>query len=138
MQEKLLSTRLLHFTENELSWECVPFAHCEYCLEPHHDTLVTAGGIWLKDLRGQSIWSAMIENYTQRQLTYARDELSALTGQAIEVQNYCYDRYLTGFWEGDLPWHLSWSVKRPDYGTRVYSLIAPLWSWACLIGKSKL
>jgi hypothetical protein len=137
-QERLLSPRLLHFTSDELMWECMETSSCE-CSPPgaNWDSLrrryppkkehanVTyrislsdpAAGALTPFLAFRPIlspaqrWRNMVNEYSSLDLTLAKDKLPALSGAAKQMQQ-CRknERYLAGLWEGTLVWDLLWYV----------------------------
>lgn len=136
-QEKLLSPRILHFTEDELTWECASLSRCE-CRVRRFDEEVIYDLIRPEHLEDAEGWTKITEEYTGRQLTYATDRLAALSGLAAQAQTFRPGiRYLGGLWEGDLPNCLLWNIKNPTSCKRLQPTIAPSWSWACLDGKVK-
>lgn len=149
LQERVLSTRILHYNEREISWECKEAFHCE-CQEPTRTknrselaSLQIFGalyGHW--DLNGfTNAWQKVVGSYTNRALTRDMDKLPALSGivhlvQELLLRHNLDDTYLAGLWKfnlaQDLTWHQSlWrsTLKRsPSYR-------APSWSWMCIEGS---
>lgn len=144
-QERLLSTRILHYTQGELMWEC-------------HETTLSESGFpilyngvplnhwWLSRLRepfageyrdfgsfqGACRWySFMEQDYSQRLLTVPSDKLVAISGVARLTAKVFSLRYLAGLWDDSvmaLHVGLCWKVvvkcpSNPDYR-------CPSWSWA--------
>ena len=147
-QEQILSTRILHFTQEELLWECRSEIFCE-CTPEAADCLwdsrksvdrTTPGVKQAFDFTQQvqmSDWYKIVEIYTTRDLTYSRDRLPALSGIADAFQKSLRDpgRYLAGLWENDLIEGLLWvtydsNPKRARQ--RSHRSSPPSWSWASL------
>lgn len=149
LQERVLSTRILHFNEREISWECKEAFRCE-CQEPTQTknrgdlaSLQIFGALYEHwDLLGfTQAWQKIVGSYTTRELTRDMDRLPALSGIARLVQELLLrhdvdNTYLAGLWRfnlaQDLTWHQSlWrsTLKRPP------SYRAPSWSWASVEGR---
>ncbi|KAK3349101.1 heterokaryon incompatibility protein-domain-containing protein [Lasiosphaeria hispida] len=83
------------------------------------------------------VWRDLVEQYSKRQLTSAKDTLravSALSNMFAEVHG---DTYLAGLWKENLVPELAWFVEtndRRDTTTPEMRLAAPTWSWAS-VGK---
>jgi hypothetical protein len=127
-QERRLSRRMLHFTANELVWECREGTSCECSANPEHvswEHLATPNHHSVYES-----WHGVIQEYSSLDLTYETDKLPALSGLAQrELSARLSDRYLAGLWESslldDLLWHVSGDeVDRPQEWR------APSWSWA--------
>lgn len=147
LQEQLLSTRVLHFTQQELFWECCAKASCKCSPEasggirsfPDHrfrsmKRLVNVSCDTYRDVDIVD-WYKLLAIYRQREFTYDKDMLPALSGIADGFQRAVRDpgRYLAGLWEKDLIRGLLWKVEQPgprglSHGTCLYS--PPSWSWA--------
>jgi hypothetical protein len=89
-----------------------------------------------------SHWRDLVESYSDRELTFEKDKLPAISGLARFYAEHLKDHYLAGIWKSDLYISLFW-YKPPDpYSERrtLHSLIntitshrsyiAPSWSWA--------
>jgi hypothetical protein len=92
-------------------------------------------------------WIGLVQNYTQRKLTFPQDKLTALAGLARIVAEKTGDRYLAGLWAAHLLEDLNWHVyvqeetslgATPTKGTvlgeatKPEEYRAPSWSWASL------
>jgi hypothetical protein len=140
VQERLLSRRNLHFSHDQIFWECRSDSACETFPEKapfkeipqflkHRFSRVVYGG----DEGPQSlteVWSVLISQYTKCNLTYATDKLIAFGGIASTFSEPLGQRYVAGLWLENLAYQLCWSGKR---GTgQAYT--APSWSWASTEG----
>ena len=146
-QERLLATRVLHFTDAEVVFECKTSCCCE------------CGGIenWygtpLKHFYAQVIqntfiqntfvtgpwdgWKQIVRPYIQKDLTVPQDVLPALAGIASRMKSSELGRYIAGLWEAQLAKDLFWfadvvSSREP------FTQTAPTFSWAGLAGTSKV
>jgi len=107
-QERLLAPRVIHFSSQELVWECNQAGACQcngYTLESNAK---------LHDWTGARAWTDAIELYTSLRLTSEKDRLIALLGFArwygeLAGQSIESD-YLLGLWKGSLHNDLLWRV----------------------------
>lgn len=136
MQERLLSTRTLHFGPAELGWECRARIACE-CTATSIRT--RRGAALMKGAVERGDWEKLVKEYTRTQLSVRTDRLPALGGLAMVFERekglQGGEGYIAGLWRGNLGggllWHLSDSavvdhIVAPSLG-RDY---APSWSWA--------
>lgn len=156
LQERLFSTRILHFAANEMIWECKASLNCE-CegilqapapvrgeeslkalfemaqamisrnrITEFLPSWATSGRV-LQHQEFFAVWTRIVSAYSARKLTVEIDRLPAISGLA---RHFSHRRtYLAGLWADDLPWYLCWSVGRaPVYSRSMYS--GPTWSWA--------
>lgn len=148
LQERLLSCRILHFTADQVYWECsgleasevFPKGLVEGCGERFKQLLPFAGLPETKQLdpgRGPyGIWDRIIKMYSSGKLTKMSDRLVALSGIAHKVQRLIipHDTYLAGLWKHDLPFGLLWDVEDSQVQNFGKQYIAPTWSWASRAG----
>jgi hypothetical protein len=127
-QERLLSTRVVHFGPQEIAWECKSIAVCqcgkyeadylqmtsfnEYNSTPsRYPKLFHEHGMLAKDIsfkRGR--WRQIIEEYTKLDLTKRSDRLPALAGLARQFHDNGMQEYAFGLWKCCLPQDLLWKV----------------------------
>ncbi|KAM0483165.1 hypothetical protein ACHAPX_002613 [Trichoderma viride] len=139
-QEQILSSRMLHFCNMELFFECKKDADCE-CEE------VTAywstKKVLLNELlqkKNQNVvfsWPEFVEDYTELKMTYDRDRLPAFSSIARKVaQLNPGDCYLAGKWKSTLLKSLLWVIVRGKLQRyRPAEPRAPSWSWASAFGS---
>ncbi|KAJ2988194.1 hypothetical protein NUW58_g4108 [Xylaria curta] len=148
-QERMLSTRVLHFGRYEIFFECRSTIECECGGIEFHGmssaapkTLIKieyANALWDYDSGDEHqryqlarLWRTMVCSYTPLRLTKLKDRLPAIGGLARDLARRRESRYLAGLWEDTLNDDLLWTVqatsqyKRP----RTYPRNAPTWSWA--------
>ncbi len=108
LQERLLSPRVLHFTPDELIWECMESTTCECgCIR----SLWTPGWVpFNKDLLYEPIlaekskaeltanWHRIVEQYSRLDLSFSRDRLPAISGAANRISPYKGCEYYCGLW----------------------------------------
>ena len=137
VQERLLSRRVLHFSNQQIFWECHELNACETFpkgLEP----MVPDISIGFKNLhtactsemRLAPQWERVTRAYTRAALTKTTDKIIALAGIADEMQSVLSDKYLAGLWARNLPEQLVWQVVGDkEKASRPPSYRAPSWSW---------
>ncbi|KAI1205046.1 HET-domain-containing protein [Annulohypoxylon truncatum] len=142
LQEECLSQRRIHFTETELKWKCPTEANCECGLRTLVDLYDPVDNFsnlvdpekakkqpWKTP---ESIWQAIVVDYTSRSLTYETDRIVALAGIAAKVREERQD-YLGGLWRKQLNTTIFWKAASRCHRTIEY--VAPSWSWASVVGK---
>ncbi|WXC56409.1 hypothetical protein SNK03_002346 [Fusarium graminearum] len=157
-QERLLATRILHYTKSEMIFDCLSSMDCECgALEKHEDDplvparrIIKTGHKFItgtKSYRGTSLrpskplegevkefqehhelWRDLIVQYSQKQITFRTDGLPAVAGLATEWSDKLTGRYLAGLWGKDLLNGLRWMPDEKDSEEEL-SYIAPSWSW---------
>lgn len=142
-QERLLSPRTLHFSRNEMAWECRSVCECECSatsLRPVRNTSVIKHFLHPRQVNSKLVESSwrndVVPAFTQLELTFATDRLPAIAGLAEEFGKLrSGDEYLAGLWlksiKADLLWHVTpisrGSARIPGKGT-------PTWSWGSVTG----
>lgn len=134
LQERLLSQRIIHFTKEELVWECPQCLHCECSELPSRyffdqPMLLRTDQVYGKQYRDK--WSVIVEDYTALALTHARDIFPALQGMA-KTHAVSLGAYHAGLWRDTMPGSLTWRSK--GVSTRPADWRAPSWSWASIVG----
>jgi hypothetical protein len=81
-------------------------------------------------------WPDILQNFSGRQITYARDRLPAIAAIASEFQKITGDRYFTGIWESHVIEDLMWVSASPESSRHSPGL--PSWTWASLEGPVSL
>jgi len=136
-QERLLSRRIVHFTEEGIFWECQEFdATSKEMIDPcevgaemgsQHASFLTF-----------SQWLCFIEFYSLSEFSQKADRLIALSSIARSVSSERFGKtYFAGIWQSHLEACLSWKSESPcSADSRASCLeIAPSWSWASAPGK---
>jgi hypothetical protein len=127
LQERLLSPRTVHFTRQEVFWEChTKFVSESSPFESDHRVL------FKKKPLSRKMWGNIIMAYSSRSLTYQKDGLIALAGIAENIQRQTNDNYYAGMWLDDLVWQLCWERAGSTPGRRLLPPRAPTWSWASI------
>ncbi|KAL7954955.1 heterokaryon incompatibility domain-containing protein [Trichoderma compactum] len=163
-QERLLSSRILHFGPQELSWECLQESACQ--CTGHYASSVTVDPVhmvhtmaalrvlnpkavfnqdyWKKLYGTQQVkaWHMIVEDYTRLHLTFESDIYPAISGIAKRFQSSSGSEYVAGLWTksliDDLAWHkentAGDSTKHIEWHQRPKVWRAPTWSWAAVRG----
>jgi hypothetical protein len=147
LQERLLSTRVLHFTRGQLFWECQLGQACETLpyLElksPNHppDEIISEASRPVRQLDGVALtpledhWEELVEIYTDAHLTRPEDKLVAISSLAKEVQQWTEDHYYAGLWCNSFARGLLYHLEIPQRPSS-FNYRAPSWSWASVTGK---
>ncbi|KAL8710769.1 MAG: hypothetical protein Q9220_004787 [cf. Caloplaca sp. 1 TL-2023] len=152
-QEWLLSKRLIHFSHDQVRWECYCLSASQVYPEGHsgldeHDRddhgISTKGIIVsLSDddstLDAFGLWGRIREEYSAKRLTECTDKLTAFSGiarMAHKVLKSLPEEYCAGLWRPMLLPELLWErfdVEARRQPSKTY--IAPTWSWASLDGE---
>jgi hypothetical protein len=164
IQEMSLARRVLHFSKDQLFWECNQKMTCEAYpngipigepeTTPRIDSFFLnafeanrlrcfseewAGLLDPKpQLRCYDLWSNIVVAYTKCHLSHSTDKLVAISGLAKEIRQLANDEYLAGLWKKHLPHHLLWFMERPSISVSTHATqmyCAPSWSWASTIGE---
>lgn len=154
IQERLFSPRILHYTQDQLYWECqhcilsengLPLGYLSSERSAKLRPLVRSYGTWPegyeKTQRGLSVlwFNVLVELYSETRLTRGSDKLIAVSGLAkVFAQAKGPSQYMAGLWENDLYMGLQWYRDTDDQtnvGKKTEIYRAPSWSWASQDGK---
>lgn len=146
-QERMLATRMLHYTKKEVVFECASSMSCECGALQDHDqdphlearrTILTRpaqvpGGTVTSqndhDIGDPGTWRDFMMEFSQKKITRRTDCLPAIAGLAVKWhRGPSTGRYLAGIWEDDLLRSLAWLPHEADQGQEL-GYIAPSWSW---------
>lgn len=151
LQERWLCPRMLHFSSNQIFWECRTAVASEtlpaLCVEPRrrqlkyeshipeNESAQSAERLGVLAGRERNTWTRIAANYSEANLTYDTDKLVALSGivKVFSAREH-QDEYLAGLWKRYFASQLSWGV----WGENPLSYdqyIAPSWSWASIHGQ---
>ncbi|KAI1177755.1 HET-domain-containing protein [Nemania sp. FL0916] len=143
MQERSLSTRLVHFCRNKMFFECRGCLESEEN-EPVQESDTINSTLWPRspDTSYEELlrrWELFVDEYMLRSLTVSTDRLPAIQSVAEEMAAATGQIYVhsAGMWQSNLEHELLWCVvfgeaKRPDVWR------APSWSWAAVEGPISL
>lgn len=148
VQERVLAPRIVHFSSNQILWECCQERAAEYLpadavdgdgelkkTTPYPGT--TEGQdpnrIWV-----HRNWASLVEKYSSCSLTVQSDKLIAISGlarRACGQLGLTPQDYVAGLWKSNLIYGLLYRIERES--TIIPSRFpdrAPSWSWASLNG----
>ncbi|KAH7066876.1 hypothetical protein BKA63DRAFT_425637 [Paraphoma chrysanthemicola] len=159
IQERFLSPRVLHFTSDQMFWECSDKYACEtfpkgmpqvygFAFQPYRLLEEKQRAEYPSMLDNRRVWGRMCEDYSAARLTFTSDKLIAFSGMAKDFHSrQPSDTYLAGMWKSDFVHSLVWSVRaldgrpfQPNGSREEYadpyitassplSYRAPSWSW---------
>lgn len=110
MQERLMSARVVHFSSNELCFECREGTLCEcgYC-----SGLPDRGEVpWKAHFERIGDWYSLLTRYTACGITKGSDWLPALAGLAA-LNSRPSVRYCSGLWSDELLYGMTWHHLQP-------------------------
>lgn len=134
LQERVLASRILTYTKHELRWTCLSGTACEcglfgeFATDPFRSVFSVE-----EEAEVHKLWHDVLERYTQRNITYIKDRLPALSGIAKVVQDISRSEYIAGLWSKTLIRDLAWSAVSGEYALPEYA--APTFSWASIPGS---
>ncbi|KAI3327351.1 HET-domain-containing protein [Xylariaceae sp. AK1471] len=145
LQEQLLSSSVLYFSEDVIHWECPEVQGIEHpayklpqrlsyaTLLAESNCLTTKQRIEQKENYLTS-WYKVVTIFSKRSLTVPGDKLPALDGLASTFKDLVDDESIFGLWKSDLHRGLLWyTAGQWILPPCVYR--APTWSWACRDGS---
>lgn len=157
-QERLLSTRALHFHAEELIWECASGISCEcsrlekfqggdpngllQLCETNQVKMMFLSMLSPTVTASQLLdtWLEIITEYGALKLTKQSDRLPAISGLASRVSEHLAGEYLGGLWSQDIPRALCWAkgstTGNEHPSSRVADSSVPSWSWASISNHS--
>jgi hypothetical protein len=136
-QERMLSRRVLHFSEEGVFWEC----QSRDVIWGELERLLPVGwgvGSQQASFLTLSKWLMFIEFYSASAFTQSSDRLVALSSIAkcVPIERFG-NAYVAGIWCTHLAMCLAWWSENPSSAPARASClaIAPSWSWASVIGQ---
>ncbi|KAE9363408.1 HET-domain-containing protein [Stipitochalara longipes BDJ] len=144
-QERLLSARIIHFTEKQLFWECREKIIAEDGISRRWEDFHPAPRLkfhvtdwnW-HNSTDDSLreWYGLIQNaYSKRQLTVSTDKLPAISALARLWSHYVGAPYLAGIWQKDVQFGLCWYRNSASFNSKPSVYRCPSWSWAAIEGE---
>ena len=140
-QERAMSSRILHYTAEQLIWECRELYQAEDSLPvigpdwDHTRTLSATifpspGAIVHPDQLIHDWYGLVLEPYSERRFTFPSDRLPAIAGIAEIFGRKLQSEYISGTWTAGIAAGLSWyrAGKRWDNGCE--ELKGPIFSWS--------
>ncbi|KAH9209350.1 heterokaryon incompatibility protein-domain-containing protein [Leptodontidium sp. 2 PMI_412] len=146
-QEQLLSRRNVYLGGNIIVWDCCVKQHHEFTFESNYYSDVSTGkqDFFQAMLRQRHyskadrpewigrFWELLVQNYTVANLTFASDQVFAIAGIAVAIQEATQWTYVCGMWyeylQQQLTWHIAGLPKCKFPRPRLKSTKIPSWSW---------
>ncbi|CAI6333603.1 unnamed protein product [Periconia digitata] len=158
-QERMLSPRLLHFTKNQVFWDCETLSACEvfpngipFSLDHQASTdrhwrgrlgqsqsALTGFSGANDDESSYTFWMTAVESYTSCNITNQGDKAIAIWSIAKLIRDTLQNEtYAVGMWSQFLEEQLAWRVRDVEKSERDPQLQKdiPSWSWASV--KSRI
>lgn len=152
VQERLLAPRVLHFSAQQVSWECgqrwtlekVPLEFMESKPTLQLVAQLDHNGQQRKRMKRLKLhepqkavdWPRIVTYYTACGLTKQQDVLVAIAGIARRLCPVVNDIYVAGLWAKSLPTTLLWQRSTPkESRLPPTEYFAPTFSWAASDGE---
>lgn len=140
LQERLLSSRVLYFTAEEMLFQNGQEIICQCGGFPSDLNWASRDmqrSQWHPLKQAYRRWHDIVEQYTSMNLEFTTDRLPAIAGLVKQLQREGpYEKYLAGVWEGNWPYGLLWAATQhnthPREAPRPAEWRAPSWSWASI------
>lgn len=144
-QERVLSAAIIHYTREQIWWECSEGIFSEAVTSSPYvnghiiwEEMEHSGRDRLRSLSKQSepeaiysFWNTFLSTYAHSAMTFNRDRFPAVTGIARILSEFIDDDFVAGFWSGDLLRSLLLH-RLPLRASIQEEQLAPSWSWASL------
>jgi hypothetical protein len=144
-QERTLSARVIHFTHDELVWECNSMMRSEsgeideeWTLDSYKDDSGHSAPFKYQFTDQRYAWHKIATSYSGLQMTFPKDRLPALGAIVQRMMRRRFDDvYVAGIWKKTLLEDLKWmadpceSLTYPRPATNI-----PSWSWASVNAKT--
>ncbi|KAK3904143.1 heterokaryon incompatibility protein-domain-containing protein [Staphylotrichum tortipilum] len=147
LQEFMLSSRMLMFSDYELLWQCKevdlrsvtgrgleylqPLEALPWTVFDDDDEEPDFGNL---DSDRLYLWKTIVQQYTERKLTDPGDRLRAIRGITTELEMLWRDSNIYGLWAKWFIQLLTWYKPQIDRKRKRCLGRAPSWSWASLDG----
>ncbi|KAL3293098.1 HET-domain-containing protein [Colletotrichum asianum] len=140
-QEWALSPAVLHYTPEEIWWDCDDRIACETLPSgaENWDPLELCTNRRIRSLidgnkePSYRFWRSFIQLYAHTETTFEKDRFPAVAGIARILGNMLHEGFIAGIWEGDIVRSLVWECR--DELSIPSTHLAPSWSWACVCGR---
>lgn len=140
-QERLLSSRFLHWSRNGLFWQCleVERPRSEFpdkVDEDEFDTRISNTGIFHGLIsHGGHGWIRYVREYSSMAFSFQTDRLIAIDGLGTRLASLREDDYFAGIFRNHLSRGLTWQSDPEDINRRKLDIF-PSWSWASCHSES--
>lgn len=152
-QERTLAPRIVHFTTNQVFWECHSLEASEVLprgVPGPPSPYYSSRGLRVPSMSPKceltSRWNNVLEEYSRTSLTFPNDRLlavSAVARQFCSAMQLEPSKYLAGMWKDHLPLSMLWdqlqapdmSGPEPTSSSATEMKYAPSWSWASILAS---
>lgn len=149
LQEFMLSSRILFFSDYELLWQCkevdlrsvsgrgleytqpqeaLPWTVFDDDAEPYFGS---------DDTEKIYLWKTVVQQYTERNLKEPNDKLNAIMGITCELETLWRHECIYGLWKKWFIELLAWYKPYSEREEKRHIERAPSWSWASMNGVVK-
>ncbi|KAF9692031.1 hypothetical protein EKO04_010145 [Ascochyta lentis] len=148
LQEQMMSPRTIHFTSQDIVWECREQKFCQGCIGrenvnhgPRHtgkremSILAEGQDVLEQEHYLQTMWSDIVSRYSLTELTNFDDRLSALAGIAQLIEDKLHYEASYGLWLEFFVHQLLWYTYYPQGRIKEINEFTPSWSWASVQGR---
>ncbi|KAK0736496.1 heterokaryon incompatibility protein-domain-containing protein [Apiosordaria backusii] len=129
-QERKLPMRSIYYSTAGMEWSCRHLvASTVTNTEKLYDDRLLGEG---PTVPGQELtpWSVIVQDYTQRNLSFPSDKITAVAAIAAIYEQEQKKTYVAGLWKEDMPECLIWHVMVGEMKPRYEMYTGPSWSWA--------
>jgi hypothetical protein len=138
-QEYALAKATLYFWGAFVGWQCsngTQSDDIEVDVQPMTRLAYIRRSLAPGSDRNQTLWPTIVQEFSQRKLTFDRDKLTAVAGIANRLQQAGFHsgKYIAGLFGDDLLFQLCWYTDRSDVPSTNLLEQFPSWSWASCAG----
>jgi hypothetical protein len=135
-QERELATRCISFHKAEIQWQCHGLEICQ-CQEMLQAPTRCMSRLLVEKADDSEAllwreWHLLVEGFSSRELTYAMDKFSALSGLAKRFSDMTTSVYAAGMWKDHLLFDIAWQRQSRRPLQLPVEDVAPSFSWASL------
>lgn len=148
VQERLMSSRIIHFAHEQVFWDCYEMTSCEsfpqgfhQWVSPQADALAMSrkvSGLFQDRSVEESIgaWGKIVGAYISSGLSFERDRVVAISGIAGFIGQKMHVEYHAGLWKTKMEMQMCWLLEESATKSPVATFRrAPSWSWFSVTGK---
>jgi Heterokaryon incompatibility protein (HET) len=142
LQERTMASRTIHFTYDQILWECHQTRKSQYFPTAlpgeERGKWPRVHGLQAPQTSDEKrdltlLWNSLVRTYTNCHITRPEDKLVAIGATAAHIHSQTGDEYCAGLWRQDMPRNLAW-LPWPARGKHPAVYRAPSWSWASVDG----
>ncbi|KAF1843088.1 HET-domain-containing protein [Cucurbitaria berberidis CBS 394.84] len=144
-QERMLSSRNLHFLNGQIAWECNTTLYMEeFRARINHPAVHFTKNLFTKYFHQQRLpagtepaegasipriaaWNSIVQEMAVRMFTFDSDRLAAISGMASALQIPDMGTYFAGVWSRNPFLSMAWFMRFPQSVPKSYK--GPSWSW---------